>query len=318
MPTSARTTGVSGRPRAPNSIPALPLRLAMRGSLPRLTSSRHRSCSPGGRSCGPFGAAATKRHGNIAPSWRPSPPGTRMRPSGTRGPMSGARARRRSRTVRRADEDQSRGGSGEMVEPTAIQADQGVVLEPVRRTPIVREVDVLVCGGGVSGVGAALGAARTGAKAMVLERNAFLGGAATAVIMNTWNVPVSRMTGVTREIARELTARGAGVDTGPTFPFDPEAFKEVAVDLLRRAGVEILNYTTVVDPIMEGNRIRGVVVQNKSGRQAILARTVVDTTGDADIAAAAGAEYVKGREQDGKMRPMSVLFRVGGVDVRRV
>jgi glycine/D-amino acid oxidase-like deaminating enzyme len=205
-----------------------------------------------------------------------------------------------------------------MVEPTAIQADQGVILEPVRRTPIVREVDVLVCGGGVSGVGAALGAARAGAKAMVLERNAFLGGAATAVIMNTWNVPVSRMTGVTREIARELTARGAGVDTGPTFPFDPEAFKEVAVDLLRRAGVEILNYTTVVDPIMEGDRIRGVVVQNKSGRQAILARTVVDTTGDADIAAAAGAEYVKGRELDGKMRPMSVLFRVGGVDVRKV
>ena len=67
-----------------------------------------------------------------------------------------------------------------MVEPTAIQDDQGVILEPVRRTPIVREVDVLVCGGGVSGVGAALGAARAGARAMVLERNAFLGGAATA------------------------------------------------------------------------------------------------------------------------------------------
>lgn len=205
-----------------------------------------------------------------------------------------------------------------MVEPTAIQPDQGVILEPVRRTPIVREVDVLVCGGGVSGVGAALGAARAGARTMVLERNAFLGGAATAVIMNTWNVPVSRMTGVTQEIARELTARGGSVDAGPTFLFDPETFKEVAVDLLRQAKVEILNYTAVVDPIMDGDRIRGVIIQNKSGRQAILAKAVVDATGDADIAAAAGAEYVKGREADGKMRPMSVLFRIGGVDIRQV
>jgi hypothetical protein len=81
--------------------------------------------------------------------------------------------------------------------------------------------------------------------------------------------------------------------------------------------VEILTYSWVVAPIMEGDRIRGVIIENKSGRQAILARVVVDATGDADVAAAAGAEYVKGREADGKMRPMSVLFRLGGVEVRR-
>jgi FAD dependent oxidoreductase len=126
------------------------------------------------------------------------------------------------------------------------------------------------------------------------------------------------MTGVAREIATKLAERGAGVIAGPTFPFDPEGLKELSVDLLRQEGVEILNYTWVVDPIMDGDRIRGVIVQNKSGRQAILAKTVVDATGDADIAAAAGAEHVKGREADGKMRPMSVLFRLGGVDVRRV
>lgn len=204
-----------------------------------------------------------------------------------------------------------------MAEPTAMRLEDGNIVEPARRTPIVREVDVLVCGGGVSGIGAALGAARTGAKTMILEKNAFLGGAATAVIMNTWNVPHARMTGVAHEVAAGLAARGAGVLTGPTFPFDPEALKELAVDLLGEAKVEILNYTWVVDPIMEGRRIRGVVIQNKSGRQAILARSVVDTTGDADVAAAAGAEFVKGREKDGKMRPMSVLFRMGGVDIRR-
>ena len=204
------------------------------------------------------------------------------------------------------------------MQPTAIHADKNILVEPPRETPIVREVDVLVCGGGVSGVGAALGAARSGARTMILERNAFLGGAATAVIMNTWNVPVSRMTGVAREFAHTLAERGAGNISGPTFPFDPEAFKELAVDLLRQAGVEILNYTWVQDPIMDGDRIKGVVIQNKSGRQAILARTVVDATGDADVAAAAGAEYVKGRETDHKMRPMSVLFRLGGIDLPRV
>jgi hypothetical protein len=191
------------------------------------------------------------------------------------------------------------------------------IIEPARGTPVVRDVDVLVCGGGVSGVGAALGAARAGAKTMVVERNAFLGGAATAVIMNTWNVPFHKMTGVAKEIAGALTERGAGVVSGPTFPFDPEGFKELTAELFKAEGIEILTYSWVVDPIMKDRQIRGVIIQNKSGRQAILAKTVVDATGDADIAAAAGAEFVKGRENDAKMRPMSVLFRLGGVDVRR-
>lgn len=198
-----------------------------------------------------------------------------------------------------------------------IRRDEGCIVEPVRRTPIVREVDVLVCGGGPAGVGAALGAARAGARTLLVERNAFLGGASTAVLMNTWNVPVDRMTGVAREIALRLAERGAAVLGGPTVPFDPEVLKDLALELLLDAGVELLTYSWVTEPILDGNRIRGVIVQNKSGRQAILAGAVVDATGDADIAAAAGAEFVMGREQDHKMRPMSVLFRLGGVDVRR-
>ena len=204
------------------------------------------------------------------------------------------------------------------MQATSINSQEHFLVEPPRNTPIVREVDVLVCGGGVSGIGAALGAARAGAKTMVIEKNAFLGGAATAVLMNTWNVPVSRMTGVAREIALTLAERGEGNITGPTFPFDPEGFKQAAVDLLQQANVEVLNYTWIEDAIMEGSRIKGVIIQNKSGRQAILAKTVVDATGDADVAAAAGAEYVKGREKDNKMRPMSVLFRLGGVDLGKV
>jgi hypothetical protein len=199
----------------------------------------------------------------------------------------------------------------------AVFEDTKMIQEPDRRTPIVREVDVLVCGGGLSGIGAALGAARSGARTLIIERNAWLGGAATATLMNTWNVPIERMTGVAREFALKLMERGGGIGGGPTFPFSPEQFKELSVDMIEEAGAEILNYTWVVDPIMKENRVRGVIIQNKSGRQAVLARTVVDTTGDADIAVSAGSEHVKGRETDGKMRPMSVLFRLGGVDVRR-
>lgn len=191
------------------------------------------------------------------------------------------------------------------------------ILEAARRTPVIHEIDVLVCGGGVSGVGAAIGAARSGAKTLVLERNACLGGAATTVMMNTWNVPLSRMTGIAKEIAVTLAKRGAGNITGPTFPFDPEAFKELSFDLVQEAGAEVLNYSWVVDPLMDGRAVRGVIIQNKSGRQAIRARGIVDATGDADVAVAAGATCMKGREKDNRMRPMTVLFRLGGVDVRK-
>jgi ribulose 1,5-bisphosphate synthetase/thiazole synthase len=192
-----------------------------------------------------------------------------------------------------------------------------IIREPARDTPVARNVDVVVCGGGLSGIGAALGAARSGARTLLVERHAWLGGPATATLMNTWNVPVERMTGVAREIAQSLHQRGAGVAGGPTFPFDPEAFKELAVDLIEDAGAEILTYSWVCDAIVDDGTVRGIIVQNKSGRQAILARTVVDTTGDADVASLSGAECVKGREKDGMMRPVSVLFRLGGVDVVR-
>ena len=191
------------------------------------------------------------------------------------------------------------------------------VVEPPRRTPVACEVDVLVCGGGLSGIGAALGAARAGARTLVVERNACLGGPATMTLMNTWNVPVDRMTGVAREIALSLAQQGHGVDAGPTFPFDPEAFKCVVTERIQDAGARLLTYTPILEPVMDGDRVRGVIVHNKSGRQALLAHAVVDATGDADVAAAAGAEHVKGRESDGRMRPVSVLFRIGGVDLAR-
>ncbi len=194
---------------------------------------------------------------------------------------------------------------------------KGVVREPGRETPIAAKVDVAVAGGGPGGIGAAIGAARQGAKTLLIERNAFMGGGATAVAMNTWNVPLENMSGLAREMADRLIERGAA-KASVTFPFEAEGLKDLAMDMLLEAGAEPLLYSWVVEPLMEGDTVRGVIVQNKSGRQAIVANVVIDATGDGDLAEGAGVPTVKGRESDGKMRPVTVLFRLGGVDVARI
>ena len=190
--------------------------------------------------------------------------------------------------------------------------------EPARRIPVVRDVDVLVVGGGAAGIGAAVGASRAGARTLLVERNGFLGGVAMAVMMTTWNVPSRCLAGISRELFEGLLKRGGAIDGGPTIPYDPETFKEVAEGACLEAGVELLYYTWVAAPLRDGDTLHGVVVENKSGRQALTARVTVDCSGDADVAAAAGVPCVKGREKDGKMRPLTTLFRLGNVDIRRV
>jgi hypothetical protein len=190
--------------------------------------------------------------------------------------------------------------------------------EPARRLPVAADVDVLVVGGGPAGIGAAVGAARAGARTLLVEKNGFLGGVATAVMMTTWNVPSRCLSGLSREIVGRLLERGGAIDGGPTIPYDPETLKEVAETLCLEAGAGLLYATWFSAPLLDGAGVGGAVVENKSGRQALAARVTVDATGDADVAAAAGVPYVKGREKDGKMRPLTILFRLGGVDVRRV
>jgi len=198
-----------------------------------------------------------------------------------------------------------------------IQVDADSITLPDRRLPVAAQVDVLVAGGGPSGFGAAIGAARQGASTLLIERNGVLGGVATAGGMNTWNVPPNKMTGIAREVAENLIDAGHAV-AGPTVPFDVQALKELMVEHLVAAGAKLLLYTWAVEPLVRDACVRGLLVINKSGMQAVLAKTVVDATGDGDILAGSGAEMVKGRELDGKMRPVSVLFRLGGVDIGRL
>ncbi|MCL4370347.1 MAG: FAD-dependent oxidoreductase [Chloroflexi bacterium] len=191
------------------------------------------------------------------------------------------------------------------------------ILEPARELPVAAEVDVLVVGGGPAGLGAALAAAREGASALLVERNGFLGGVATAALMTIFLHHREHLSGISREIVDELVRCKGGV-AGRVINFDPEAFKEVALELVEAAGVKLLLYSWAVAPVVQDGVVRGAIVENKSGRRALLAKTTIDCTGDADLAYQAGVPVVKGRETDGKMRPISLIFRMGNIDFRPI
>ena len=182
------------------------------------------------------------------------------------------------------------------------------------------EVDVLVCGGGPAGVGAALRAAREGAKVMIAEMGGCLGGIATAGMMSHWGGTSSS------KIMQEICARSREKDLGYSWldtnqpgnnsiPHDIQMI--VLEEMMKEYNVEILYYTMVCDAIIEDGAIVGVTVQNKSGKGFILAKRVVDATGDGDVAASAGVPFIKGRESDGKMQPCTLMFKIGGVDYER-
>jgi FAD dependent oxidoreductase len=195
--------------------------------------------------------------------------------------------------------------------------DHKVVTQLESQIPIVDRVDVVVAGGGVAGLSAAIGSGRTGAKTLLIEGQGFIGGIATASLMTLWTIPSPFVNGIAREIYEGLY-RGKGAVLGKSVPFHPEAFKVLSLRMLHEASVKLLFYTWVVDAIKEGNRVVGLVVENKSGRQAILANCIVDTTGDADVIARSGAPWVKGRETDSKMRPVTLMFRMENVDIDKI
>ena len=191
----------------------------------------------------------------------------------------------------------------------------GSVTIESQRIPVARRVDVLVCGGGVAGIAAAVAAARAGAKTLLIERAGFLGGTATGSAMGLIVIPARELCGFPREFfARLHGEQGAGL--GDVVPWDIEAYKLVALECVIEAGAELQLYTWVSEPLVREGRIEGAIVDSKSGRQAILASIVIDCTGDGDVAARAGVPFVKGREEDGQMRPATVMGRIGNIDLR--
>ena len=191
--------------------------------------------------------------------------------------------------------------------------------EPSRTIPVAAEADVLVCGAGPAGIGAALGAARAGCRNVLLvEAGNAVGGVSTSGMMSHW-------TGQTESpLLNEIYAAQSksillpeGEVGKPDIYICHEALKNVYLRLLDEAGVKVRLYTQVVDAIIEDGRVRGVVTESKSGREALMAKVVVDATGDGDVAARAGAAFDMGREGDGKCQPVTLMFRLGGVDTAR-
>lgn len=167
-----------------------------------------------------------------------------------------------------------------------------------RIVPIAASVDVLICGGGVAGIAAAVASARNGAKTLLIERAGFLGGTATGSAMGLIVIPANELVGFPREFFSRL-AREQGAGLGEVVPWDIEAYKLVAMDMVLEAGADLLLHTWVSEPLVQVDRIEGVIIDNKSGRQAIVAKVVIDTTGDGDVAARSGVPFIKGREEDG-------------------
>ncbi|NLD44452.1 MAG: FAD-dependent oxidoreductase, partial [Chloroflexi bacterium] len=160
---------------------------------------------------------------------------------------------------------------------------------------------------GIAGVGAAIAAARGGCKTLLIEWASGLGGLAT---MGLVNIPLDFVSGIGQEMFDALVK----VDGLWHRNSDPEKHKLVLDRMVQAAGCDLLLTTHVVESIMDGDRICGVVVESKSGREAILAQRVIDCSGDADAAAFAGAEFAVGRKEDGYTQGTSLEFRLGGVD----
>lgn len=190
------------------------------------------------------------------------------------------------------------------------------------------DFDVIVVGGGPSGFVAAIAAGRTGARTLLIEQYGFLGGAATGAALG----PISPfhfgdeqvVEGIPQQFVDRLVAAGGSTGhmkcTNPHGSgsylcyYDRQIYKWVALEMLLEAGVTPLFHTLLGEPLLEEGQVKGVVVENKSGRRPYRAKVVVDATGDGDVAARSGARYVLGRDGDAALQPGTLMFDMAGAD----
>jgi hypothetical protein len=221
--------------------------------------------------------------------------------------------------------------TGQDSEPLSIQKKE-VYQEPSKSLPVYGRFDVIVIGGGPAGFAAALASVRNGAKTLIIERFPFFGGTATASLMLNINgfrnqvKPDGLQTskGIPEEVILRLKEiDGLGVSSYkqeeyPTekgrmtysYAIDGEKTKFILTKMLFEEGVEIMFHTIFADAIMEGNNIAGVIVENKSGRQAILGKVIIDASGDAYVSYKAGVPYWMADIKKDKHLPNCLMYKV--------
>ncbi len=195
--------------------------------------------------------------------------------------------------------------------------------EPSRELPVIDEADVLVVGGGPGGIGAALAAGRSGVRTILIERFGSFGGTWTAGILSAI-MPFPFVRGIFQELQKRLAEAGAWKGWDPTGgayggggTYDSEAIKTVLDRMVVEAGVVPYFFTQFADVIREGDRVTGVIVETKEGRAVIRARQVIDASGDGDVCVRAGVPFDQGRDSDGAVQPMTMIFKMVGVDSDR-
>lgn len=180
--------------------------------------------------------------------------------------------------------------------------------------------DVIVCGGGPAGMGAAITAAWMGLKTLLVEQQFFLGGMGTAAGVHTFSdTPYGP---VFKELAKQILDYGAGkVNYNPELHYKTgrlnyhiETLKAISMKMVHDAGCDIMLGTVVVGTLVEEDILKGVYLGNKHGSTLVKTKVVIDTTGDGDVAALAGAEFMKGDPEDGRIMHVNFKFQTDGID----
>jgi hypothetical protein len=225
------------------------------------------------------------------------------------------------------------------------------VKERARETKVIREADVVVVGGGPGGIGAAVSAARNGADTVLIERYGYLGGMGTGGLVTiipqlTDYTGKQQIVGITQEWIDRLIARNA-VD----YPkkehwgslekelvryyfqrsffmtrldrvvyaaiIDAEVSKYILNEMVEEAGIKVYCHAWGTEPIMEGNHCKGVIIESKSGRQAILGKVIIDSTGDGDLFPYAGIEFEDNIPPNLRIANLALCFWIDGVDLKK-
>ena len=201
--------------------------------------------------------------------------------------------------------------------------------------------DVVVVGGGPSGVCAAIAAARCGVKTLLVEQAGFCGGMATQGMVGPFMTCYDRkgenmiIRGLFSEIVDRMVERGfaihpSQVRAGTAFtswitvghdhvtPFEPEGLKLILDEMLTEAGVEILYHTLFLEPVVENGAVTGILVNSKKGMERIRGSVFIDCSGDGDLAARSGVPFEMGNEELHQTQPATMFFHICNVDSQAV